>query len=52
MIKSKLCQSLTQDTQNERKTQKSMKKLCQRYDKVKLDTLQVNGSKGCRNCNY
>ena len=45
-------QSLTQDTQNERKTQKSMKKLCLRYDKVKLDTLQVNGSKGCRNCDY
>jgi len=29
-----------------------MKKLRQRYVKVKLDTLQVNGSKGCRNCNY
>jgi len=52
MIKSKLCQSLTQDTKNKRKSSKSMKKLCQRYDKVKLDTLQVNGSKGCRNCNY
>ena len=47
-----MCKSLTQDTQNEQKSSKSMKKLCQRYDKVKLDTLQVNGSKGFRNCDY
>jgi len=29
-----------------------MKKLRQRCVKVKLDTLQVNGSKGFRKCNY
>ena len=41
-----MCQSLTQNTQNERKSSKSMKKLRQRYVKVKSDVLQVNGSKG------
>ena len=39
-------QSLTQDTQNERKSSKYMKKLRQRCVKVKLDTLEVNDSKG------
>ena len=29
-----------------------MKKLRQRYVKVKSDTLQVNGSKGFRKCDY
>ena len=51
-IEYKMRQSLTQDTQNEWKSSKSMKNLRQRCVKVKLDTLQVYGSKGFRNCKY